>query len=678
MAEQFFSAEMMKVREKQLILALADSAGECYDINFTKDIILGTPIQIVDGIPYSMYDQMGVPENCSFTEFIGYWIKKIPIDEVKEFRHFFDLENIKTRYKNGERLIQHRYWTKDVCGNPMLAIQKIFLYEDLSTGDILGLTYVYDDKEQEIRLQREASLQEQFRQVSDKAEFLESIGMNIPGGYHRCSTTGGFELEFVSDSFIDIVGWTREEIVEELGNNFINIVAPEDREYFLSNEQTLIQDGRINVAYRICRKDGERRWVQDATVRTEHFGEEFYQCTLADITDYVEKLSEEKRRAEASNLAKSTFLFNASHDIRTPMNAIQGFARIIEENADDPEVVKKTIRKITQSSDMLMTLINDVLEISRIERGKDEVDEQPLELDAHVHKLYEMFAEEMQEAGIVFSVENQLRHTNILGDELKLTRIAMNLLSNAKKFTARGGRVTLGASESDYDGESAVYTLLVQDTGIGMSREFQQRAFEQFERERTSTESGITGSGLGLAIIKKLCDLMHGECVIDSELGKGTKITVSIPLKINKHVIANQQTKLECECFVGKRILLVEDNEFNREIARYTLEKAQFIIDEAKDGSECVDKLLKAEPGTYDIVLMDIQMPVMDGYTATKEIRNIPNPQIANIPIIAMTANAFDEDKKKCLSVGMNGHLGKPLDADSLMQELRRFLCKIS
>ncbi len=676
MIQHVFSPGMMWEREKQLIYALADSAGECYDINFTKNIILGTPIQVVDGVLHSMYEQMEIPKNGSYTDFIAYWVQKVSPEEIDDFQFFFSIENIVKRYAAGERLLQHKYWTTDVCGNPMLAIQKIRLYEDSISGDLLGLTYVSDTKEQEYGMQREASLMEQLENISDKVEFFESIGLDIPGGYHRCGTTGGFKLQFASNSFIDIVGWSREDIEHKFNNNFINLVAPEDREFFMSNEPALIQNGRIDVAYRILRKDGSRRWVQDSTVRTEYMGDIFYQCTLADITNYVETLNEEKRRAEASNLAKSTFLFNASHDIRTPMNAIKGFARIIEENADNPQLVLETVRKISQSSDMLMTLINDVLEISRIERGKDEVEELPLNMEVHVEKLCEMFTEEMEQAGITFKVENSIEHPYILGDELKLTRIAMNLLSNAKKFTSRGGTVSVGVTESDYDGDSATYTLCVSDTGIGMSKEFQQRAFEQFERERTSTESGIIGSGLGLAIIKKLCDLMGGKCLIQSDLGQGTTITVAVPLKLNKHVVEEQETKVDYECFYGKKILLVEDNEFNREIARYMLEHSNFIVEEAENGSECVNKLLKAEPGTYDLVLMDIQMPVMDGYTATKEIRNIANSRISQIPIIAMTANAFEEDKQKCLRVGMNGHLGKPLDVEKMMQELRKFLCK--
>ncbi len=676
MVEHVFSPEMMQEREKQLILALTDCAGAYYDINFTQNKILGTAIQMVDGVEYSIHEQIGMPPHCPYTDILHYWGEKMEPEERKGLYEVFDIEPVKKSYANGERLISHKYWTKNVFGNSMLAIQKMRLYEDCVTGDLLGLTYLTDCKEMDALQERDAILEEQYQQASDTVSFLEKLSANVPGGYHRCGTTDGFKLQFVSQSFLDVVGWTREELEEELDNDYINVVAPEDRDFFMSHEPELRQNGRVDLVYRIRRRDGTRRWIQDATIRTEQNGEVFYQCTLADITEHVDKLNQEKERAEASSMAKSTFLFNASHDIRTPMNAIQGFARIIADNVDNPQIVQETIQKIMQSGDTLMTLINDILEVSRIERGKDEVEEQPLDMGVHIHKLYEMFASEMEQAELQFVVENDIEHTQVLGDDLKLTRIAMNLLSNAKKFTGVGGTVTFGVRESDYDGERAVYTLFVRDTGIGMSQEFQERAFEQFERERSSTESGIVGSGLGLAIIKRLCELMNGQYHIESELGKGTEITVKIPLKLTKEVVARQDQTVDYEKFGGKRILLVEDNEFNREIASYILENANFVVEEAENGSVAVDKLLKSTPGYYDVVLMDIQMPVMDGYTATKEIRNIEDTEIASVPIIAMTANAFEEDKQKCLSVGMNGHLGKPLDVDKLMRELAQILLK--
>ncbi len=669
-----FSPEMMKERESQLIQALTDSAGECYDINFTRNMILGNPIQIVDGVPYSMYDQIGLQGNSSFTEFINYWIHKISPEETENYKAFFNIENITKRYEAGERLIEYQYWTKDVCGNSMLAIQKIRLYKDINTGDLLGLTYITDGQEPIAFRKRESQWAQEYEKISSENSLLEKLSANVPGGYHRCDTSTGFKLQFVSQSFLDVVGWTREEIEKELNNEYLQIVVPEDRDFFLAHEPELQKNGRVDLVYRIRRKDGSKRWIQDATICTEQNGKQFYQCTLSDITEYVEKLNAEKERAEASSLAKSTFLFNASHDIRTPMNAILGFARIIEENVNHPEIVQDAVHKIIQSGNTLTTLINDILEVARIERGKDEVECRPLNMQTHINKLYEMFVAEMEQAGLHFYQENDIQHPLVLGDDLKLTRIAMNLLSNAKKFTAPGGTVTFGVRESEYDGKRAAYTLCVRDTGIGMSQEFQNRAFEQFERERTSTESGIVGSGLGLAIIKRLCELMNGEYHINSELGKGTEITIKAFLQLTNEAAVNIDHTVDCTNFSGKRILLVEDNEFNREIARYTLEDANFTVEEAENGFIAVDKILKAPPGYYDLVLMDIQMPVMDGYTATKEIRNIDNQQQAEIPIIAMTANAFSEDKEKCLECGMNGHLSKPLDVNKLMCELSEIL----
>ncbi len=674
MIEHIFPPEMMKERENQLFMALADCAGECYDINFTKDRVLGTPIQIVDGVEYSIHEQIGMPEHCPFTDVINYWSTKVSLEEKHEFLEFFNIENIKKRYADGERLISHRYWTKDVLGNTMLAVQKIRLYEDFTTGDLLGLTYVSDEKAYDDVLKSEAMLAEQYNAASVKLSVMEALATSVPAGYHRCGTGEGFPLLFVSDSFLDVVGWTREELRDELDNKFINLIAPEDMDFFMSHEPILKKNGRVDLTYRLRRKNGTYCWIQDATIRVEKGGEEYYQCTLSDITEYVDRLNEEKAKAEASSYAKSTFLFNASHDIRTPMNAILGFAHIIEQNSDNPQIVKDTIQKIIQSGDTLMTLLNDVLELSRIERGKDEVDEQPLNMNHHAEKLYEMFASEMKQEGINFIMDNDIPHPDVMGDDLKLTRIAMNLLSNAKKFTPQGGSVTFGIREKNYNGETADYCLFVRDTGIGMSKEFQKRAFEQFERERSSTDSGVAGSGLGLAIIEKICTLMNGECHIESELGKGTEITVSVPLKMSDEESSDIELTVGDVDFSGKRILIVEDNEFNREIARYILEGVNFIVDEAANGSICVDKLLKAEAGFYDLVLMDIQMPVMDGYTATKEIRNIEDKRIADIPIIAMTANAFLEDKQRCIDVGMDGHIGKPLDIKVLLQELSKIL----
>ncbi len=802
----------MKEREKQLILALLDCAGVYYDINYTKNRILGTPIQIVNGKEYPILELIGKPENCTHTEIVDYWAEKMPESEREGFRSFSDIERVKARYSSGERLISHSFWTFDVLGNRMLAEQKVRLYEDITNGDVLGLVYVSNGSDKEAREIKEALLREQAKAASMRVDFLETMGINIPGGYHRCGTGDGFALDFVSDSFTDIVGWTREEIKNELDNKFINIVAPEDREFFMSHEPALVKDGEISVAYRIMRRDGTRRWVQDSTMHVEKDGMEYYQCILADITDFVnerdailksnleltaeknlfrimeenmpsgyhrckaepgcpfiyigdqfcdivgytkeeiekefdnkyhnlvwdedvsvmstfedmlamrgkgnnysssvyrmkhkdggyrwitdstmfvdlgensffqgtvtditehiESLNEAKRRAETSNLAKSTFLFNASHDIRTPMNAIQGFAHIIEENANDPETVSAAVKKIKQASDTLMSLMNDILDLARIERGKEEVNEEAVYLAEHSNNLYEMFAEAMERAGISFKREMDIEHAHVYLDPLKMSRIGMNMLSNAKKFTPFGGSVVFGIRELSFDGDRAEYIFFVRDTGIGMSEEFRRRAFEQFERERSSTESGVSGSGLGLAIIKKLAELMGGTVEIKSKLGAGTEISFRISLRVMKddEITVTEDKLVELD-MSGKRVLLVEDNSFNREIARYILESVGFETDDAENGSVCVNKLLEHGSGYYDLVLMDIQMPVMDGYSATREIRSMSDSSLSKIPIIAMTANAFEEDKQRCLAYGMNGHIGKPIDIDMLFSELKK------
>ncbi len=533
-------------------------------------------------------------------------------------------------------------------------------------------------KEAELELlqQKDIEMRLRMKEAAGRQEFLETMATNLPGGYHRCSTDNGFKLSFVSNSFTEVTGYTVEQL-EEIDNCYINIVAPEDRDYFMSLEPELKRTGKINCTYRILRRDGSIRWIRDATQHVEKDGQEYYQCALLDIHDFVNDLKEAKKVAEESSLAKTTFLFNASHDIRTPMNAITGFAHIIDQNYDNPVIVKETIEKIIQSSKTLMTLIDDVLELSRIERGKDELNIEAVRLDEQGQNLYDMFASDMEKGGIEFEMKNDITHTNVLCDPLKLSRIGMNFLSNSRKFTPSGGKVVFGAEELSSDGETATYRFYCKDTGIGMSREFKQRAFSQFERERTATESGVTGSGLGLSITKRIVDLMGGSVAIESELGKGTEISAVLKFElVDENAVKSKRGAAKEVDMTGKRVLLVEDNDFNREIAKYILEDMKFSVHEAKNGSECMDMLLRENAMKYDIILMDIQMPVMDGYKATEEIRNIENKDISDIPIIAMTANAFEEDKKKCIDMGMNGHIGKPIDPEKLAEELARVLSR--
>ncbi len=523
----------------------------------------------------------------------------------------------------------------------------------------------------------EKELKHQYEDAAGRRGFLEALAANLPGGYHRCTTDHSFHLTFISNSFTEITGYTMEQLKNELDGSYIGIVAADDKEFFLSMAPQLEKDGFIHCAYRIRRRDGSIRWVQDSTQYVERDGEKYYQCALMDITDQVEELEAARKAAEASSQAKSTFLFNISHDIRTPMNAIKGFTTIIKDHKDDAELVGETITKIEKASNTLMTLMNDVLDLARIEKGKEELNLEPVQMTEHGRELAELFSSEMEELGIHFLVEQNITHTYILCDPIKLARIGMNMLSNAKKFTPRGGTITFGIDEIACDEDTVTYRFYTRDTGVGMSKSFLKRAFEQFERERTSTESGVSGSGLGLAIIKEFVELMGGTVTMESEIGKGTEISAVIAferVKDRKAPVA-EPTETAFD-MTGKHVLLVEDNDFNREIAKYILEGMHLVVEEAVNGAVCIEKLMSYDAGTYDLILMDIQMPVMDGYTATMEIRGLADRQKASIPIIAMTANAFDEDKRKCIEAGMDGHVGKPIEPAVLQQEIVKVLTR--
>ena len=385
--------------------------------------------------------------------------------------------------------------------------------------------------------------------------------------------------------------------------------------------------------------------------------------------------NEATAKAEAANVAKTEFLFNMSHDIRTPMNAVIGFTNLLEKEVEGNERAKDYLKKIQISNDFLLSLINNVLEMSRIESGKVILDETANNVYAFWDSMHDLFDNQMDEKGITFTSDIRVDHPNVMVDATKIREVYLNIVSNALKYTPTGGKVSMVVEELPIERQGYVtYKTVITDTGIGMSKVFLPHIFEEFSRERTSTESKLTGTGLGMPIVKKLVDLMQGEIEVESEQGKGTKFTLTI-----SHRIADaSDTRLEgeysidykAEDFVGKRILLAEDNELNAEIAMSILEIDGFLVEWAEDGIICVDMLQKADPDYYDLVLMDIQMPNMDGYKATQAIRRLPDSKKANIPIVAMTANAFDEDRKMAFTMGMNGHISKPIEIETLRNML--------
>lgn len=376
---------------------------------------------------------------------------------------------------------------------------------------------------------------------------------------------------------------------------------------------------------------------------------------------------------------KHAFLLNMSHDIRTPMNAIIGFADMIAKNPGDEELVIRAIDKVKRSSEVLMKLLGEVLELSHMENGEVEVEVSELDLKQFATQIRDVYELDMQKAGLNFVVSCEVQEKNVLADKGKLTQICMNLLSNAKKFTLPGGMVTFGIWQNgEMVNETLPCRICVKDTGIGMSEEFQKHVFELFEREQDSTNSGVEGCGIGLTIIQKLTRLMGGTITVHSVLGQGTEFVIDLKLEVvseesEKYFIENENS-ITTDCFRGKRVLIVEDNELNREITSELLKDEGFLIEEATNGVEAIDKVIHSKSGYFDLILMDIQMPVMDGYKATREIRRMKESALAGIPIVALTANTFEEDKKKCFAAGMNGHIEKPINRQIIRSTLANIL----
>ena len=393
-----------------------------------------------------------------------------------------------------------------------------------------------------------------------------------------------------------------------------------------------------------------------------------------------EKLEIALKKAEDASLAKTSFLNNMSHDIRTPMNVILGYAQLMENELngkDIPEVLEH-LEKLQQSGNLLLSIINNVLDMARIESGRMEIDENYCRIEDVWKSLFAVFDEKARKKNISLHYTMNVEHEHVLTDVTKVKEILVNILSNAIKYTPAGGSVMVYVDELPCD-ESGymIVRIRISDTGIGMSQDYLTKIFEAFTREKNTTKSKIAGTGLGMSIVKNYVDLLGGTIDVESELGKGSTFTVTLKHRIaderyyvKKHI---EESGTGNEILEGRNILLAEDNDLNAEIAEAILERAGLRIERVENGIQCVNRILKMPAGTYDMIFMDIQMPQMDGYKATQTIRNLPDKDKACIPIIAMTANAFAEDKRKTMEAGMNAHLSKPLNVPELMDTIRKF-----
>ena len=605
-------------------------------------------------------------------------------DYFEAFENFSSLSALRAREGETGYIGNLEYSVKTDKGIEWHEIN-IFLGTD-ENGDpianILGrdITEAHEQQERKERELRASAARDQLLSGVTKMLYSYNMTVNVKTGTYTLITGTGLD-----DTVARMEATDR---YDDIYQNFLKAVDPEYRQrgeelMALENFRDLKdKSGHLGTEEFPMHYTEKLEWHEiNVFAGYDENGETIINILGRDVTEAHDKADTKAQLeiANASSAAKSAFLFNMSHDIRTPMNAIIGFTELLEKHLDDQELSRSYIKKIQTSNDFLLSLINNVLEMARIESGKTTLDESCWNAYTFNDSLFSLFDSQMQEKGIRFTRSSQVEHADVICDETKLREVFLNILSNALKYTPAGGTVSMRLTEipSDRPGY-AVYQTVIEDNGIGMSEEFLPHLFEEFTRERSSTESRVGGTGLGMPIVKKLVDLMQGTIEVESEIGRGTKITVTLPhrIAINRDPAQNIENShaYDAECFKGKRILLAEDNELNAEIAITILEEAGFLVEHAADGVICVDMMEKADAGYYDLILMDIQMPNMDGYKATKTIRQFSDKKKADIAIVAMTANAFEEDKKDAYQAGMNWHIAKPIIVEELMSALAEIL----
>jgi PAS domain S-box-containing protein len=551
-------------------------------------------------------------------------------------------------------------------------------------GELIYQRFLMDCTEQRLLAQQEMMMKEKHQRemISALSIDYDSVFLvNLDTGYgyaYRMSESvqKRFGSAFIGDISMkdSIEFYIRHSVHPEDAKLFREVTARENIISELSKKQT------VYLTYRIC-YNGATIYFRLKIVRVGDWKQAKkivlgFRSVDEEVRQELEKkktLEEALARAESAARAKTAFLNNMSHDIRTPMNAIIGFTTLAISHLDQVDRVEDYLEKIRTSGNQLLSLINDILDMSRIESGKMQLEENECSLSEIINELVNIFEVDIQKKQLNFVCDTaQIMDDNIVCDKLHLNQILINCLGNAVKFTEAGGSVTLRVSQAPCETAGCGrYCFQIQDTGIGMSKEFIQHIFEPFERERTSTISRIQGTGLGMAITKNIVDMMHGTICVESEVGKGSEFRIDLQFHVAEHDLRRKDEgehdqNQEKVMFTGKKILLVEDVELNREIAETMLEEAGFQVDSVQNGLEAVERIMQTEAGTYDLILMDIQMPVMNGYEASRQIRKLSDPRKAGIAILAMTADAFEEDRQRALDAGMNGHISKPIKIQKL------------
>lgn len=518
---------------------------------------------------------------------------------------------------------------------------------------------------------------------------LKWVAEKVPGGFFVYSAKEPYELFYANSAVLDIYACEDlDEFKELTGYTFKGMVHPDDFAEIQASIEEQIADPNNDlldhVEYRIIRKDGEIRWIDDYGYFAnfpEH-GDAFY-VFISDITDR-RRIQEEKMRVETelnkekqANEIKASFLFNISHDLLTPLNAIMGFTELARRHLQESDIVEAYLKKVYESGRQMLMLVNDLLDISKITYGKTQIRTEVCDLEEQVLVVLYAFRKKAATKNITLKSSIDLPRDLVYTDDVNLRKILSALIDNAIKFTPKGGQVKVTARKKNISDSGYVRCeFIIEDNGVGMSEDFMKRMYDSFEREVSTTKSGMQGTGLGLTITKKLLDKMGGSIDVVSKKGEGTTFTVGLPFKFVRDDDDNASIteKNTSDDNYNNRILLVDDIEINRMLAKTILEESGFSVETVADGCDAVEAFIKHPPGYYDLILMDIQMPVMNGYEATRAIRALDRRDAKILPIIALSANSRDEDKRKSIESGMNYHIAKPFNVIQLIAAINKYL----
>ncbi len=541
-----------------------------------------------------------------------------------------------------------------------------------------GIYVVFISDITEKRELREAK----YRQAVQEGITYSKVAQALAGDYFSIyivdPDTDRFE-EYSATNEYDKLG------LEKTGDDFFNLsrrnmerlIFSDDRERCLEIFQKktvmdiLERDGSFTMKYRLMVADTPTWVSMKVTLLQDEHGRHLIIGTNNINAQMQREMEYRQHVAEARAKARNDFLANMSHDIRTPMNAIVGYTNIAKSRLDDPESITNALEKISSSSHYLLSLINDILDISKIESGKMKVNLGPCDLGGVFRRIEDITALQARNKSLMISYRHDsVRHHNVNADELRIEQVLVNIISNAIKYTPAGKTVDLIAEEEPVEGNIHRYRFIVRDTGIGISEDYLPHIFESFTREEKTTVNRIQGTGLGLAITANVVGMMGGTISVKSKLGEGSEFTVELELESLDSENREKESEEDPINLSGRRVLLVEDNEINAEIAHMILSQYGVEVDRAENGQIGLERVQQHESGYYDAVLMDIQMPVMNGYEATQALRALEGAYYQKLPIIAMSANAFDEDAKECLAAGMNAHIAKPFNPDTLLKLL--------